>query len=225
MARLAQILRGIKITQAARPGNVSNEHLPITPELLRKIRVKWQEEGITKDKIMLWAAFTTCFFGFLRSGEVCCRTPTGFDEATNLSVEDVAVDSLGNLQAVVIHLKTSKTDPFRTGVDIHLAWTDDLCPVAALLSWLVQRGTQQDPLFQFDGGSALGDMGTNPGNYSGHSFKTGAATTAARHGISDAHIKQLGRWKSAAYQRYIRPAGSELAASVATRLSASSTNK
>ena len=36
--------------------------------------------------------------------------------------------------------------------------------------------------------------------YSGHSFRSGAATTAAKQGISDATIKMLGRWKSSAYQ-------------------------
>ena len=45
------------------------------------------------------------------------------------------VDSLENPQGVTIHLKTSKTGPFRLGVNVHLACTvDDLCPVASLLA-------------------------------------------------------------------------------------------
>ena len=51
--------------------------------------------------------------------------------------------------------------------------------------------------------------------YSGHSFRSGVATTAAVNGIEDHQIKLLGRWKSTAYQRYIQPTGTQLA----TRLS------
>ena len=41
--------------------------------------------------------------------------------------------------------------------------------------------------------------------YSGHSFRIGAATTAAETGVGDAVIQRLGRWKSAAYKGYVQP--------------------
>ena len=40
--------------------------------------------------------------------------------------------------------------------------------------------------------------------YSTHSFRIGMATSAKDAGISDVHIKMLGRWKSEAYQLYVR---------------------
>jgi hypothetical protein len=40
-------------------------------------------------------------------------------------------------------------------------------------------------------------------HYSGHSFRVGAATTAARAGLCQATIKMLGRWESSAYKRFI----------------------
>ena len=56
--------------------------------------------------------------------------------------------------------------------------------------------------------------GVNCAAYSGHSFRSGAATTAARQGIGDATIKMLGRWKSSAYQllQYIKTPREQLAA-------------
>jgi hypothetical protein len=40
--------------------------------------------------------------------------------------------------------------------------------------------------------------------YKGHSFRIGAAKTAASLGASDAQIEAMGRWSSKAYKRYIR---------------------
>ena len=53
--------------------------------------------------------------------------------------------------------------------------------------------------------------------YSGHSFRIGAATTAAAVGVEDSMIKTLGRWKSAAYLAYVRIPWKRLAA-VSARL-------
>ena len=47
-------------------------------------------------------------------------------------------------------------------------------------------------------------VGYQSENYSGHSFRSGSATSAAAAGMSDWEIKLLGRWSSSAYQRYIR---------------------
>ncbi len=87
------------------------------------------------------------------------------------------------------------------------------------LSWpiLVRRGNEPGPLFIFEDGSplsrprfvtvvrqALAAAGVDPKPYSGHSFRIGAATTAAKKGVEDSTIKMLGRWKSSAYQLYIK---------------------
>ena len=50
---------------------------------------------------------------------------------------------------------------------------------------------------------ALKVAGIECSKYCGHSFRIGAATTAATRGMEDALIKTLERWKSLAYLEYI----------------------
>ena len=58
---------------------------------------------------------------------------------------------------------------------------------------------------------ALMEAGVDSSPYSGHSFRIGATTTAARVGMEDATIKMLGRWRSNAYQLYIKIPRAQLA--------------
>ena len=49
-----------------------------------------------------------------------------------------------------------KQTPFGTGVDIHLGRTgQEICPVSALLNYIVRRGQQPGPLFMFQDGQTL----------------------------------------------------------------------
>ena len=52
--------------------------------------------------------------------------------------------------------------------------------------------------------SALQETGIDDSRFSGHSFRIGAATTAALQGVPDSLIKTVSRWESAAYQLFIR---------------------
>ena len=122
------------------------------------------------------------------------------------------------MSLIRIHLKESKADPYKKGVDIVIGRTDtDICPVGALLAYLAQRGVAPGPLFVFENGSslsrtalvdhvraALRSQGISAERYLGHSFRIRAATAAAAVGIEDSTIRSLGRWKSDAYTRYIR---------------------
>ena len=68
---------------------------------------------------------------------------------------DVAIDDGQNPTVVRIHLKRTKITPF-SGVDVFLGRTDDdLCPVSALLAYLVVRGVAPGPLFRFQDGRFL----------------------------------------------------------------------
>lgn len=155
------------------------------------------------------------FFGFLWAGEFTVNAP--FQPSIHMTVSDLQADALVNPTCFKVRVKCSKTDPFRVGCDIYLGRTEgSVCPIRALGSYLALRGSAEGPLFTFSDGrpltrqqlsssvqSILSAAGYS-GVYSGHSFRIGAATTAAAQGIPDHLIKTLGRWSSDAYQIYIR---------------------
>ena len=77
-----------------------------------------------------------------------------YDPNVHLNLSDVSVDNLERPTMLRISIKQSKTDPFRKGVDLFLGKTDtDLCPVRALMNYLVRRGTSQGPLFILEDGN------------------------------------------------------------------------
>ncbi len=122
---------------------------PITMDLLRNLHAAWSSMPRPRDKVMLWAAASLCFFGFLRSGESTVPSDSAFDEATHLTFKDVSVDRLNNPTILKVRLNVSKTDPFRVGVEVCVGRSGcALYPVRAMLDYLVIRGAGPGLLFQ-----------------------------------------------------------------------------
>ena len=152
MPRLEYVLKGAK---KATPAS-TRSRLPITPTILQAIKSVWQKDPNTRNAKMLWAASCLCFFGFLRSGEIVCPSETSFDPLSHLSFADIAVDNRSAPSAMQVRIKASKTDPFRQGVTLHIGVTGGpLCPVAALLNYMVARGSKPGPLFIWEDGRYL----------------------------------------------------------------------
>ena len=142
-----------------------------------------------------------------------------------MSMSDVAIDNKDSPQLVSLHLRHAKTDQLGKGAYIYLSRTNnDQCPVAALLAYIAVRGQDPGPLFRLANGSpllkeqfvrsvreALLTLAYNGASYAGHSFRIGAATTAAAAGVEDSTIQILGRWSSDAFKRYIRLSQEDLA--------------
>ena len=60
ISRNKHVLRGIK-KEHSKQANITKSRLPITPNILLKLRSVWEEEA---SNIMLWAACCTCYFDF-----------------------------------------------------------------------------------------------------------------------------------------------------------------
>ena len=124
---------------------------------------------------------------------------------------------------MTVTLKSPKTDPFRQGLMLYVGATQsDICPVAAVLSFMVTRNDGPGPLFMEEDEkyltrvkfvaevrsvlreAVLREAGYSAEKYVGHSFRIGAATAAGKCGVQDSLIKALGCWENSAYTNYIR---------------------
>ncbi|XP_046583276.1 uncharacterized protein LOC124290573 [Haliotis rubra] len=122
---------------------------------------------------------------------------------------------------VEVVLRASKTDQQGRGtrIAIQAVPRSILCPVKALTRFLAVRPrtdgyffihTNSAPLTRFQFQAVLrktlaaAKQPININLYSSHSFRIGAATTAALQGIPAVQIQEFGRWRSNAYQAYIR---------------------
>jgi len=212
--RLQLVCRGIKRSQ----GTSIRTRLPITLSHLRFFNsLLCIQYSTNYDSLMVWAAMSIAFFGFMRLGELTCNSQ--FNADTHLAPTDITFHpSLLNPSHLAIRVKVSKTDPFRVGQTIVIGTTgDNLCPVNAMKNYLPKRGLSEGPLFTFASGkpltkdaltaetrNLLSCLGIKSSDYAGHSFRIGAATAAASAGLPPWLVKTLGRWSSDCYERYIQ---------------------
>ena len=208
--RIPMALKGAKRVNA-KPG--ANK-LPITPLILAAIK-SCLDLSLFDDKTF-WAACCTAFFGFLRGAEFTA-SKDDLLSGRFLALSDLSVDRTPVPEFVFVRLRFSKTDQFGKGCTIVLARANSaICPVSAITSYLWSRGDKEGPLF-VDGEfsplskskltsklkSSLMKCGIG-GNYTLHSFRVGAASTAAALGFPEYLLNALGRWSNDAYKVYIK---------------------
>jgi len=217
------VLRAIRRRQACtRPVRWC---LPITFQMLYRIRKLLLKGAPNYTNTTLWARCCLAFFRFLRVSEFTIPTEGSYDSSHHLSLEDIAVDSKRKPRVLQLLLKQSKTDPFKQGAKVYLGATGStICPIMAVLSYLAKRSSWSGPLFITKEGkgwtsaifraalkSLLGELKVNKQCYNTHSFLIGAAMCASLSNLSDTHIQLLGRWCNNAFKCYIKPPPSEVA--------------
>jgi site-specific recombinase XerD len=182
---------------------------PLSPEVLRKMFAGAADDlRFARDRALLLVGFAGAF----RRSEV-----------VGLRFEDIRFTDDG----LVVTLPKSKTDQEGEGQTIGLPYGShpESCPVRALAAWLERSGITYGCLFPAIGrwggevtGKPLGDhqlakiikrlaegAGLDPAAYSGHSLRSGLATSAAEGGASERAIMDQTRHRSLKQVRkYIR---------------------
>ena len=193
---------------------------PITLPILRDILSHMPD---SPQQLHLRAACCLAYSALLRCGEFTTREGTrrGFGTETGLTVGSIRLlpDATTPTHATIF-LPGSKTDPFRKGTTITVAAAPPgsaTCPVGALKALFeAEPRPETAALFEERPGmplsrgfflkmirAALLHAGYNPSEFAGHSFRRGAASSAAVAGYSDYEIQLLGRWRSDAFKLYL----------------------
>lgn len=212
-----RLIRGIKRFHGEK---TIRPRLPITIAVLQKIVLDYTAP--TKNDAVYSASSKLAFTGFLRCGEFT-RARAGTQFSPDLNLTRSCVQFFPNIDTpdyIALNLPHSKTDPFRKGVTILVAAApgSTTCAVTALRALFLDYPAEPNsPLFAMEDGSALhraqfiertrqairAQTSEDPNLYSGHSFRRGAASSAAAAGYSELEIQLLGRWRSDAYKLYI----------------------
>ncbi len=219
-----RVFRGIKRRHTAE--HVKRVRRPIDTALLARIRSVLPLP--TPNARMVFAAMCTGTCALLRVAEFAFdKSKTHYRLLMLSDLSFVCSDGETRLAHVplpvgtrILHarlfLAASKTDPFRQGVHVILA-----APVAldALRSYLLvhpRRTVPHAALFEYANGAPLGRqdliecmrscitaLQLPAGEYAGHSFRRGGATSLAAVGTPHHLIQSLGRWSSDCYRLYI----------------------
>ena len=201
----------------AKTDNRSDQRLPITLQRLQQLVNVLPSVCTNTFEVKLFkAAFTLPFFGFLRVSELVGQGMGDRRGRQGLKMADIKIG-----KDLTISIQGSKTDQQDKGTQLHLGTVGTpvaVCPVQAMREYLEVRPTSGECLFQHFNGRPLTRyqfqavlkrattcLGWDMSRFSSHSFRIGAATTAASHGVPVEIIMVKGRWRSSAVKKYIRP--------------------
>ncbi|XP_056410007.1 uncharacterized protein LOC130339083 isoform X2 [Hyla sarda] len=181
------------------------------PLLLKLVVASRQVCSSYFESVLFSTAFALAFFGAMRIGELI---PPSRSRPGGLGESDIFLGE----GFVRVRIGKSKTDQAGRGTWLLLyAVNGEACPFQLVSSFLLLRPRgplfllheDASPLTQFQFLAlfrrCLSFVGLDFREFGTHSFRIGAATEAARAGLSESDVQRVGRWRSACYARYIRP--------------------
>ncbi len=211
-----------KLIEGAKRGSpVQDSRVPISvPILLELVSALPHVCSSRFEAVLFRAVFSCAFFGFMRVGEFAVSGTQSFSGGV-LAMSDVQFCDMGTPNACVqLAFRLAKNNQCGPPQFIRLASYKDrsICPVQALLDFMAVRPHIDGPVFchfdcrpltryQFNTvlRKAVDFAGFSRLHIRGHSFRIGAASTAASLGSSESEIRQMGRWRSDPFLSYIRP--------------------
>ncbi|KAG2135441.1 hypothetical protein DEU56DRAFT_712113, partial [Suillus clintonianus] len=214
--RINWSLRGMENLQGTRRKPVRP---PITLRMLVAIKATLRIDQ--PFDACIWAMSSCAFFGMMRFGEVAVKSRTSFDKSKHITRKDVhfGVDLAGKPYAR-LDLPRAKTAKSGETQSVFIVEQGDICPIQALRNLAsVVPALPDDPLFSWrdDKGCVRPMVKTraietvnsilsawNWGTTFGHSFRIGGASFYLANKVDPEIVRIAGRWKSLAYETYIR---------------------
>ena len=208
---VSQILKGY-----SKVGFRLDSRLPITlPIFDRLVSSANSLQGSVYQMCQFQAMCSLAFYAFLHIGEI--TSAGGYSNPLQLSQLTKLLSPGGDLTAFKLTFGDYKHCYKECPFSLIVSHQTHSCPVQFLSKYLATRGSRPGPIFiTVDGlpvsrstfsnqlATAIQLCGLPPARYKGHSFRIGAASHAAEHGFTDTQIRLLGRWKSNAFQKYLR---------------------
>ena len=162
------------------------------------------------------AAYTLAFFGLFRVSELVLTSPCYPDQP--LQITDVIFQHRTGQDFLRVCLRKCKTSQTRKSfIDVPMIGSVPECPVFNMKAYLKLRPTNSrylfchcngKPMTRYQFGSVLSKamqaINLPTANFKTHSFRIGAASWLASKGVKHQVIKQMGRWQSASFLKYIR---------------------
>lgn len=193
----------------------SDTRLPITRKILRSIIKNASRLFDSQfEQTLFRAMYSLAFHALLRVGEYTVTDASAHVIQFKALTFQVKGQAILSCNIILPHYKHSLKP---ASLHIPKSGVPAVCPVANLVRYCNIRGKKDGPLFlteigtpvtsrQFSRGlkSSIQDLGLPSHLYTPHSFRIGGASFAQQCNFSESRIQSLGRWKSAAFRKYLR---------------------
>ena len=224
---LKQVLKGRNHqTLTAATKNESKPRLPITPTILKLLKIYLKKQPFSnQEKLLIWTILTIGFAGSFRIHELLCRNPSTYNPLDTLLNKDVSHKQIflagKPVEILEFRIKQEKTNttPTPTVVDVYQAF-NSICPIASYKKWKENSTlSEQDlPVFRRENGKPYTSrclnlflshftsthFPNNPGKFTSHSLRAGLPSLLGQLGFDNSDIKATGRWSSNAYKLYTK---------------------
>ncbi|KIJ46702.1 hypothetical protein M422DRAFT_101180, partial [Sphaerobolus stellatus SS14] len=215
--RINWSLRGLENIQAGQCSRPPRP--PVTPRMLMALKISLRLNQ--PYEACIWAMATCAFWGMMRSGEATVKSRNNFDGAKHLKRSDAHFDyDLDGRLYARLDLPSAKTAKPGQIQSVFITEQGELCPLAALrnlfsvvparagdplFSWSDSRGNVR-PLVKQTALTFINDIliRWGWGTSFGHSFRIGGASYYLAQKKDPEIIRIAGRWRSLAYEAYIR---------------------